>query len=252
MSVSFLKRGGSPDLAYSYQAGSSALPTIIFLPGFRSDMEGTKAVFLADHAARKGQSCLRLDYSGHGQSGGRFEDGTIGQWKDDALAVIDEVVKGPAIVIGSSMGGWIGLLVALARPALARAYIGIAAAPDFTRDIKVKMTDEQRNDIETQGYFSVVGEYSPEPLVITREFLEEGENQCILDDVIPLDIPVRLLQGMQDDDVPAEWAELIKRSLRSSDVEITYREEGDHRLSTDEDLAILARMVDALTVKISG
>lgn len=251
MSVSFLKRGGKPDLAYSYQAGTASLPTIIFLPGFRSDMEGTKAVFLADHAARRGQPCLRLDYSGHGQSGGRFEDGTIGQWKDDALAVIDECVKGPAIVVGSSMGGWIGLLVALARPRLVRAFVGIAAAPDFTRDIKIKMTDAQHRDIGTQGFFSVVGDYSPEPLVITKNFLDEGENQCLLEDVIPLDIPVRLLQGLKDDDVPAEWAELIKRSLRSSDVEITYREDGDHRLSTDEDLAILARIVDELSAGIS-
>lgn len=252
MSVSFLKRDGRPDLAYSYRAGTASLPTIIFLPGFRSDMEGTKAVFLANHAAAKGQSCLRLDYSGHGKSGGRFVDGTIGQWKDDALAIIDASVKGPSIVVGSSMGGWLGLLVALARPDSVKAFVGIAAAPDFTRDIKVKMTDEQHRAIDTQGYFSVIGEYSPDPLVITSAFLEEGENQCLLDDVIPLDIPVRLLQGKKDDDVPWEWAELIKRNLRTADVEITYREEGDHRLSTDEDLAILARLVDELSEKLSA
>lgn len=252
MSVSFLKRSGKPDLAYSYQAGSGAYPAIVFLPGFRSDMQGTKAVFLANHAVARNQSFLRLDYSGHGVSGGRFEDGTIGQWTQDALAVIDATIKGPTILVGSSMGGWIGLLVALARPDLVRGFVGIAAAPDFTRDIKAKMNDAQHHAIETDGYFSVAGEYSPEPVVFTRALLEDGEAQCLLDRGIALDIPVRLLQGKKDEDVPWQWAEDIKRALHSSDVEIIYRDEGDHRLSTDEDLAILAQTVDALSAKISG
>ncbi len=249
MSVSFLSRPGKPDLAYKMQAGESDLPPLIFLPGFRSDMEGTKAVFLAEHAAKRKQPCLRLDYSGHGASGGRFEEGTIGVWKEDALAIIDATIKTPAIVIGSSMGGWIALLVALARPHLVKGLIGIAAAPDFTRDVQRRMSDAQRQDIKKQGFFSVTGEYSPEPLVITRALLEEGENHCIMDGEIGIDCPVRLLQGKKDDDVPWEWAGQIQDRLRTTDKMIILREEGDHRLSTPEDLAILAALADELSEK---
>lgn len=250
MSVSFLKRQNGPDLAYEIQEGANpALPTLVFLPGFRSDMMGTKAVFLANHAARKGQACLRFDYSGHGQSGGKFEDGTIGMWLEDALSVIDAQTKGKFIVVGSSMGGWIGLLVARARKDKVAGFIGIAAAPDFTRDILKRMNDEQHGDIARQGFFSVPSEYG-EPMVITRALIEEGENHILLDDEIAIDCPVRLLQGKKDAEVPWQWANAIMQKLRSTDKEVIFREEGDHRLSTEEDLVVLVSKVDELSAKI--
>lgn len=249
MSVSFLKRAQKPDLAYSYQPGSrSELPTLVFLPGFRSDMEGTKAVFLANHAAQKGQACLRLDYSGHGRSAGRFEDGTIGLWTEDALDVIDQHGGDNLLLVGSSMGGWIGLLCALARKERVKGFIGIAAAPDFTRDILKRMTEQQRLDIAAKGFFSVPSEYG-DPLVITRALLDDGEARCLLDGMIALDCPVRLLQGMKDEDVPWQWAKKIEERLRTDDKQTIYREQGDHRLSTPEDLEILAKFVDDLSEK---
>jgi pimeloyl-ACP methyl ester carboxylesterase len=250
MSVSILKRQGLPDLAYRLQSGTKAdLPVIVFLPGFRSDMEGTKAVFLANHAAQKGQACLRLDYSGHGASGGRFEDGTIGSWTKDALAVIDAFAGNNILLVGSSMGGWIGLLCALARPQIVKAFIGIAAAPDFTRDILARMTEAQHEAISTKGFFSVPSDPATEPMVITRTLLEEGEKHCLLDASIPLDCPVRLLQGMKDEDVPYPWAQRIHDVLHTADKKIILRPEGDHRLSTAEDLAILASLVDEISEK---
>ena len=250
MSVSFLKRPNAPDLAYEMQAGGNPdLPTIVFLPGFKSDMQGTKAVFLASHAAQKGQACLRFDYSGHGQSAGVFEEGTIGQWLEDALAIIDTLTTGKIIVVGSSMGGWIGLLVTRARIKRVAGFVGIAAAPDFTRDILKRMNEQQHRDLADKGFVSVPSDYGYEPLVITRAFLEDGERHILLDDEIAIDCPVRLLQGMKDAEVPWSWAQSIMDRLRTGDKQLILREEGDHRLSTDEDLALLAEQVDALSAK---
>lgn len=246
MSVSFLKRAGHPDLAYDFQDGTAALPVIVFFPGYKSDMNGTKAAFLAQHAAVKGQRCLRFDYSGHGQSAGRFEDGTIGTWRDDALAVIDSVVEGPMLFIGSSMGGWIALLAALARPERIAGFIGIAAASDFTRDILRRMSTAQHESLRRDGAFRV-DTHGPEPLIITQAFLDDGETHCLLDREIAIDCPVRLLQGKQDAEVPWAWANRIVERLRTKDKEVIFREEGDHRLSTPDDLALLAEQVDALS-----
>jgi pimeloyl-ACP methyl ester carboxylesterase len=249
MSVSFLQRQGLPDLAYQVQTGHrDDLPAIVFLPGYRSDMEGTKAVFLANHALKTGQTCIRFDYSGHGKSGGAFMDGTIGSWLNDALAVIDTLADGKIVLVGSSMGGWIGLLAALARPEKIEAFIGIAAAPDFTRDILKRMNEQQHLDIAIKGFFSVPSEYG-EPLVITRKLLEDGEARTLLDDQINIDCPVRLLQGMKDAEVPWQWAHRISNALRTKDKKVILRENGDHRLSTDEDLTILASLVDEMSKK---
>jgi len=234
-------------LAYEYREGSADFPTLVFLPGFRSDMKGLKAQYLMESAVRRNQSCLLLDYSGHGQSEGRFEDGTIGQWTEDALTVIRHATKGPLILIGSSMGGWIALLIARAIPERVAGLIGIAAAPDFTRSIKARLSEPYKADLERQGFFAVPSDYGDD-MIITQKFLEEGETQCLLDKPLALKIPVTLIQGKLDPDVPWQTAEKIKNILPEALVEIIYVEDGDHRLSRDEDLKIIDGRVDLMAV----
>lgn len=247
--LQFLTRTQKPDLAYKYLAADPArsagraLPTLVFLTGFCSDMEGTKALYLADLCAARGQAMLRFDYSGHGQSGGDFMDGTIGAWFEDALAVIDAVPEGPLLLVGSSMGGWIGLLCALARPERVIGYIGLAAAPDFTKDVSNILSAEQRALLDHQGYFPLPGDTPERRRIVTRRLLEEGAEHCLLPGPIAIDCPVRLIQGMKDDDVPWPTAQRLLDAIRSSDKKVHFVEEGDHRLSTPSDLALLGRMV---------
>lgn len=248
MSLSFLERPGKPALACRKQDGADpSLPTVVFLTGFRSDMEGTKAAYLAGHCAAKGQPFLRFDYSGHGRSGGAFEDGTIGRWRDDALDVIDAMTDGPLVLVGSSMGGWIGLLCALARKDRVRGYVGLAAAPDFTRWMKAGMTEEQGRMLARDGYFLLPSGYEDGDYKITQALLEDGEKHCLLDGPIALSCPMRLVQGMKDDAVPWQTAERIANAVTSPDSRIFLREEGDHRLSAPEDLALIAALVDGLS-----
>ncbi|PZP55963.1 MAG: alpha/beta hydrolase, partial [Micavibrio aeruginosavorus] len=155
------------NLAFNYTQGEKDFPCLVFLPGFRSDMRGNKAQYLAQQCKKRGQSCLLLDYSGHGASGGKFEEGSIGQWTRDAIAIIDYATSGPLIVVGSSMGGWIALLVALARKDTVVGMVGIAAAPDFTRDIKKRLSDQYKNDLQLQGFFAVSSDYG-EDLIVTK------------------------------------------------------------------------------------
>ena len=248
MSINYLSRAGLPRLAYrktdAAPAGGQqeqALPTVMFCGGFRSDMEGTKAQFLEERCKARGQAYIRFDYSGHGASEGDFEDGTIGSWKDDTLAVLDALTQGPVILVGSSMGGWISLLAALARPERVCGLVGIAAAPDFTREIYHEQFDDaMRAQLAAQGYVDVPSEYSETPYRITRALIEDGENHCLLDREIALDIPVRLLQGMNDSDVPWQKAYRIKNALTSEDRgAVLLIESGDHRLSRPEDLELL-------------
>jgi pimeloyl-ACP methyl ester carboxylesterase len=251
MTLLTLKRDDAPPLAYHLGEGDETLPTLLFCGGFRSDMEGTKALFLEARCRERNQRFIRFDYRGHGQSGGRFEDGTIGLWRQDALDVIDALCQNaPLVVAGSSMGGWLALLCALARPQV-RALVGLAAAPDFTREIKSLMNADQEKQLLREGFFDVPTDYAPEPYKITSALLEDGEKWCILDGPIPLSIPVTLIQGKKDTDVPWRTAETIKYCLSGPDVNIVWREEGDHRLSTPEDLDILDQAVIAACRKIS-
>ena len=229
-------------LAYQYEEGSPDLPTLVFLPGFRSDMGGNKAQYLAVEAKKRGQSSLLLDYSGHGKSEGRFENGSIGQWIKDALTVIDAVSKGGLILVGSSMGGWIGLQIALQRPERVVKFVGIAAAPDFTRWIRMRLKPEQKEAIENQGFFAVPSDYGDD-MIITRHLLDDGDKQSILDRPLPLKIPVTLIQGKVDPDVPWQTAERIKGQLPNASVKIIYIEDGDHRLSRNSDLEIIGSAV---------
>jgi pimeloyl-ACP methyl ester carboxylesterase len=239
-----LDRGDGVELAWAALAGNR--PTVVFLPGFRSDMTGDKATALAAFCSARGQAMLRLDYSGHGSSGGRFEDGTIGRWTDDALAVIDRQTEGPLVLVGSSMGGWIGLLVTLARPQRIAALLGIAAAPDFTEALMWQaMTFAERASLMRDGVVHAPSQYG-EPFPITRALIEDGRLRLLLEAPIAIGCPVRLLHGQQDPDVPWEMALRIAEQLAGPDVRITLVKDGDHRLSRPQDLALLCRTLAAV------
>jgi pimeloyl-ACP methyl ester carboxylesterase len=239
-----LDRGDGVELAWSKLDGSG--PTIVFLPGFRSDMGGDKATALAAFCAARGQAMLRFDYSGHGTSGGQFEDGTIGIWALDALTAIDRLTEGKLILVGSSMGGWMALVLALQRPERVAALVGIAAAPDFTERLMWDaMTFEERARLMRDGILRVSSRYG-EPTPITRALIEEGRSHLLLDGPIMLDCVVRLLHGQADPDVPWEMALRIAERVTSHDVEIVLIKDGDHRLSRPRDLALLKRTVAVL------
>lgn len=232
-------------IAYAGREGRS--PGVMFFGGFNSDMTGTKATALEAYCAASGQAFVRFDYSGHGASSGQFEDGTIGDWAADAIAVIDQVAVGPQIIVGSSMGGWIGLLAALARPDRVAGFVGIAAAPDFTQDMMWDTYGEGiREQLRREGVYYEPSEYGEDPYPITMKLIEEGRDHLVLRDAIPLHCPVRLIQGQQDNDVPWQTAVKLAERLDSDDVEVTLIKQGDHRLSSPEDLARLERVLDLL------
>ncbi|MFH5926180.1 alpha/beta hydrolase [Roseomonas xinghualingensis] len=232
-------------LAWASLPGTS--PAVVFLGGFRSDMEGSKALHLCDACAARGRAFLRLDYSGHGISGGDFEEGTIGTWAEDAALVIEAQAPGPVVLVGSSMGGWIALLLARRWGAgRVRAVIGIAAAPDFTEVLMPEeFTDADRATLARDGVLRRPFEYG-EPIPITLRLLTEGRNHLLLPGPIPYPGPVRLLQGMADPDVPWRHALRIMEALPGPDAELTLIKDGDHRLSRPQDLGLLVRTLDAL------
>jgi pimeloyl-ACP methyl ester carboxylesterase len=237
-------RGDGVDLAWARRDGAG--PTVVFLPGFNSDIAGSKATSLDAWCAATGRAMLRLDYSGHGQSAGAFTDGTIGRWMADALFLIDRLTAGPLLLVGSSMGGWLALLIALRRPDRVQAVVGIAAAPDFTdRLMWQALSPREQADLMATGRREVPSEYG-DPYVITANLITEGRDHLLLGEPIALDCPVRLLHGQRDDDVPWEQALTLARQLRSDDVQVTLIKDGDHRLSRDSDLALLRRTVAAL------
>lgn len=238
---SYLMRKNRPGLAYIHTPGSA--PPVMFLGGFMSDMHGTKATFMEGQCRMRGQEFLRFDYSGHGLSEGKFADGTIGLWKEDTLAVFDHMIKSPAVLVGSSMGGWIALHLALARPERVQAIIGIAAAPDFTQGMYEEyLTETQKHEIAEKGFTEMPSDYGA-PYIITRALIEDGKRQLLLDRDHDLALPIRLLQGKQDPQVPWQTVLRIKERFKMADVEITFIEDGDHSLSRPEDLALLDRNV---------
>ncbi len=234
---------GTP-LAFRRLAGSG--PGVVFLGGFHSDMTGTKAQFLAEWCADRARAFLRLDYSGHGASGGRFDEGSIGRWAADAEAALLGLTEGPQILVGSSMGGWIALLLALRHPARVQALVGIAPAPDFTEDLMwAQMADTVRQAIMTEGQWlrpSAYGEAYP----ITRALIEDGRRHLLLRTPIALDIPVRLLHGQADADVPWQHSLRIAEQITGQDVQVTLVKGGDHRLSDPAELLLLGRTLEAL------
>jgi len=224
--IAYIEVGGRR-IAYRARSGS---PTLLFLPGYGSDMEGAKALALEAFAERRGLAMLRLDYSGTGSSGGKFADGTLALWLEEALAVADRLTNGPLIVVGSSMGGWIGLRLALLRPERVRALVGIAAAPDFT---DWGFTAEQAAQLTDQGQ-------------MTRAFWESGQQLLLLGGEIAIDCPVRLLHGERDTEVPLEVAFRTLRALRSSDVQLNVLKGGGHRLSEPHEIDAILRTVAGL------
>jgi len=258
-------------LAYNQLPGKS--PTVVFLSGFKSDMEGAKALFLEAVCRQSGHAFLRFDYSGHGKSGGKFEDGTIGQWKSDILKIIDQATSGELILVGSSMGGWLMLLAALARPERVKALIGIAAAPDFTEElIWKKFTPAEQKQIAQSGKI-IIDNCNPgeEPYPITKKLIEDGRKYLLLTKtphpalaagsgkkpphqvrgVLNIDVPVRLLHGMNDEDVPYQTSQRLAEKLQSKDVEIHLVKSATHRMSEPENLELLKNTLLAIINKMN-
>jgi pimeloyl-ACP methyl ester carboxylesterase len=226
--------------AFRRSAGDPARCGLVWLCGFHSDMAGEKASMLHQAAEAAGRSFLRFDYSGCGESDGRFEDGTIGRWRTDALAAIDHLTTGPLVLVGSSMGAWIALLAALARPQRVRGLVLVAAAPDFTdRLMWDGFSPEVRRQIETEGRWMRPSEYDPAGYPITRALIEDGRHWNVLGGPIPFQGPVRLLHGALDGDVPPEHSRPLVDRIESPDVLWTLVKGGDHRLSRPSDLALL-------------
>lgn len=234
---SFFTSAESRRIAYHQTAGQG--PGVVFLGGFKSDMEGTKALFLEDWARANGRAFLRFDYSGHGQSSGDFLDGCIGDWFLDALAAITQLTTGPQILVGSSMGGWISLLVARAISERIAGLVGIAAAPDFTEDSMWSgFTPAQKAEL-AQGQVALPSDYSDEPYIITRRLIEEGRDRLVLRSPLSLPFPVRLLQGTDDTDVPMSVALRLLDHAQSPDLQLTLVKGADHRFSTPECLSLV-------------
>jgi pimeloyl-ACP methyl ester carboxylesterase len=249
--------GAQRRIAVRRQAGQPPghVPGVVWLGGFKSDMKGTKAQALADWAERTGRGFVRFDYSGHGESGGNFADGTIGKWLEESLAVFDRYCRGAQILVGSSMGGWIALLLARElRRRVAKSPVStlagmvlIAPAVDFTEELMWKKFPEKiKQEIERDGAWTRPSEYESEGYLITKNLIEEGRNHLLLGSMIETGCPVRILQGVRDPDVPWQHAvELVSR-LAQDDVVLTLVKDGDHRLSRPEDIAQLLRTVEAI------
>jgi pimeloyl-ACP methyl ester carboxylesterase len=246
-----LARGPAPSIAYRALAGRA--PTVVFLTGLRSDMQGGKALALEAHCRRRGRAFVRFDYRGHGASAGRFVDGTVGAWRDDAVAVVDRVAKGPVVLVGSSLGGWIMVLAALARPRRVAGLVGVAAASDFTERLIWKELDaEARALLAREGVFYEPSAYSPEPTPITAALIEDGRRHLVLDHAIPFAGPVRLIHGTADPDVPWALSVDLAGRIESRDVAVTLVKDGDHRLSGAADLARLCRQVEEVAALVEG
>jgi pimeloyl-ACP methyl ester carboxylesterase len=243
--------GGQPDLRYlpagdgrlAFRLRPGTSPTLVFLPGYASDMDGAKAMALDDFAGRHGVAMLRFDYSGTGSSGGNFADGTLAGWLGEGLAMIDQLVDGPIVLIGSSMGGWIALHLALRLPDRVQALVGIAAAPDFT---DWGFTCDQKAELRENGRIERPNPYGGESQLTTLAFWQSGEELRLLVGPIGIDCPVRLVHGDADDDVPIEVAIKLMRQLRSADVQLNVLKGGGHRLSEPREIEAIVRTVAAL------
>ena len=251
----FLRLPDGRRIAFRIIAASpqgASRPGLVWLGGFRSDMRGGKACALEAYAEMKGRACLRFDYSGHGESDGAFEDGTIGRWLEESLAVIKAQTSGPVVLVGSSMGGWLTLLVARAIAAGGQAerlagMVLVAPAPDFTQALmEPSLPPEAKVALEKEGRWAKPSAYAPEPTIITRTLIEEGRAHLLLGGTVRSHCPVHILQGMQDPDVPWSHALTLVEHMAADPVVLTLIRDGDHRLSRDEDIARLIAAVEAI------
>lgn len=241
-SLGALTREDGSRLAFRRISGEGA--TVVWLGGFHSDMTGTKAQVLAEQAQASGGAYVRFDYFGHGESDGAFKDGTISRWREDALAVIDELTEGPLVLVGSSMGGWLACLAAIARPERVKAMVLIAPAPDFTEKLMApELSDEAKAAITRDGFWIRPSEYDDGGYPITRDLLEDGARWSILPGPVPINVPVRVLQGGADPDVPWTHALELTNAMTGQDVVFTLIKDGDHRLSRPQDLERLVAAV---------
>ncbi len=222
---------------------------VVFLGGFKSDMEGTKAVHLQEWAEANGRPFLRFDYTGHGQSSGDFVDGCIGDWARDAMEAITTLTEGPQVLVGSSMGGWISLLVCRAMPSKVRGLVGVAAAPDFTEDsMWANFDDAQRQMILANGQLELPSEYSDEPYIITKKLIEDGRDQLVLRTPLPLPFPVRFLQGTADVDVDQSVALQLLDHVSGEDIRLTLVKGANHSFSSPECLTMITDAIDQVSV----
>lgn len=233
----------TPDRRLAFHKVDGKGPTVVFLGGFKSDMSGTKAMALQDWAEDRGQAFVRFDYSGHGQSSGKFVDGCIGNWCADAAAMIADQVTGPVVLVGSSMGGWISLVLARKMPDRILGLVGLAAAPDFTDAIWDAMTPAQRDSLLRDGQIQEPSDYGPDPYIYTRRLIEDGRDQRIFDRPLHLSFPTRWLQGTADDAVPVQTALRLLDHATGPDIRLTLIKDADHRLSTPECLELIKQTV---------
>lgn len=247
----YLETPDGAKLAYHLVEGRD--PTVVFLSGFASHMGGTKAQYLEQWCRDRGQAYLRLDYQGHGKSSGAFEDGTIGVWARDALAVIEAATDGPLVLVGSSMGAWIMLLVARWLDGRVAGLLGVASAPDFTEElIHAHLDSRQKARLNKEGRLERASQYEQGPNVVTLRMIEDGREHLQLGELIPLECPVRLLHGLDDTDVPWEISLRLCDRLESEDVRVTLVKDGGHRLSEPPHLALLAATLDELLATVAA
>ncbi|SMX43526.1 alpha/beta fold hydrolase [Actibacterium lipolyticum] len=247
---SYLETAQGRRIAYHQTAGKG--PGVVFLGGFKSDMEGTKAIHLEAWAKAQGRAFLRFDYSGHGQSSEEFTDGCIGEWAADAMAAITQLTDGPQVLVGSSMGGWISLLVARTIPEKIAGLVGIAAAPDFTEDsMWAGFSDAQKAELAANGRVELPSDYADSPYIITEKLITDGRNQLVLRDPLALPFPVRFLQGTADEDVDMSVALRLLDHVAGEDVRLALVKGADHRFSSPDCLALIEESVNAVLKRIA-
>lgn len=250
-SARILSRPDGSSIAYHRSDGTGT--GVVFIHGLMSDMDGGKALHVEAQCRAQGRPFVRFDQFGHGLSSGAFPDGSVGRWAEDTVAVLDHLTDGPQVLVGSSCGGWLMLLAALARPERVAGLVGIAPAPDFTEDLSwPSLTPEQQEMVTREGRVEMPNPYSEDPYVYSKRLFDDGRRNLLLRDTIPIHCPVRILHGQQDEAVPWERSLILMDRLAGTDVECTFIKAGDHRLSEPADLDRLSRALDEILGKIEA